>query len=71
MAAPLILKLREELGLTLAEAAETLQISVKEYSELEKGTEKHFDKDQLIILWNWMTPKMIDLEHFIKMASHD
>jgi hypothetical protein len=71
MAAPFILKAREELGLEPAEAAELLQITVEEYLALEKDSEKHFDRDQLRTLWNWLTPKMIDFDHFIKLLNQE
>jgi hypothetical protein len=69
MAAPFVLKVRVELGLEPAEAAEILEISVAEYLALENDPQKHFYKDQLIALWNWMTPKMMDFDHFIKVID--
>lgn len=69
MAAP-FLKVREELGLEPAEAAEVLQISVEEYLTLERDSEKHFYQDQLKTLWNWMTPKMNgNFDHFLKLTD--
>lgn len=58
MAAPFILKVREELGLKPDEAAEVLKINVQDYLALESNQDKHFERHQLIALWNWMTPKM-------------
>jgi hypothetical protein len=71
MAAPFILKVREELGLEPAEAAEILRISVEEYLALENDPQKHFYRDQLKTLWNWMTPKMIDFDHFVKLINQE
>jgi hypothetical protein len=70
MAAPFILKVREELGLEPAEAAEILQISVEEYLAKENDSKEHFYTDQLKELMNWMTPKMNgNFNHFNKLRN--
>jgi len=69
MAAPSILKVRTALGLGVTEAAELLQIEVHHYMALENDPDEHFDMDQLVMLWNWMTPKMTNHEEFIKLID--